>query len=312
MSPPWIVGLGALNLDRIFLVPEILSGEGEVGITAFLQSPGGSAANTIYALAKIGVPTGFVGAVGDDRWGELVLRSLRRVGVELRTVSKRGLPTGEVLALVDRTGKRVLYVLPGANDRLELTDLDLDFIGRARWLHLSSFIGDAQFELQKRLLALIPDGVRVSLAAGMLYASRGLAALSPILGRVDILFLNQAELQKLTGQGIPGGVHICHKAGVGMVVVTLGGEREGVCYISDGKASFLVPRRYRAYRVRDTTGAGDAFAAGFLYGIFKGEPAERCAVYGEILAAFSLARHGARAGLPSRRKFERACLKYCS
>ena len=78
---PRVVGLGALNVDRIFRVESLLS-DGESAVQEEGVFPGGSAANTIYGLARLGVGTGFCGAVGDDSAGKLLIRDLKRVGAD--------------------------------------------------------------------------------------------------------------------------------------------------------------------------------------------------------------------------------------
>jgi len=76
-----VIGLGAMNTDHIYGVERIL-GDGETTAVEFRLSPGGSAANTIYALAKLGISTGFIGAVGDDGEGEMLVKDLESVGVD--------------------------------------------------------------------------------------------------------------------------------------------------------------------------------------------------------------------------------------
>ena len=110
-----VVGLGALNIDHLYTVERILS-DGEAVVNETKSSPGGSAANTIYGLAKLGVNTGFTGVVGDDAEGKILLNDLQKVGVDISQIRiKPGAKTGSVLCLSDSLGKRSLYVIPGAN-----------------------------------------------------------------------------------------------------------------------------------------------------------------------------------------------------
>lgn len=302
-----IVGLGAMNLDRIYRVERLLL-DGEAAIEEFALSPGGSAANTIYALAKLGIKAGFLGAVGADPDGQRLIQDLVRVGVDISQIKvKHQVPTGTVLCLSDRKGRRSLYVQPGANSLLEEKDLDLAYLNKAEILHLSAFVHPQQRALQIKVVEKLPPRVKISFAPGALYSSLGFGSLSPILRRTFVLFLNREELKDLTGEDIQKGVEVCHKEGCRIVAVTLGkGVRKRgskallSAYVSDGKKEAWIERPLeKSGSVADTIGAGDAFAAGFLYGLLKGRDLEDCGVLGDLVARLSLSQVGARAGLPT-------------
>ncbi|MEK7281775.1 MAG: PfkB family carbohydrate kinase, partial [Chloroflexota bacterium] len=271
-------------MDRFYQVEKFIS-EGEAQVAESRVSPGGSAANTIYALSKLGLKTGFLGAVGHDAAGERLVRELAEVGVDTKGVKvKAGAPTGEALALVDKRGKRAIYVMPGANSLLETADIDASYLKGAAYLHLSSFAGEEQFQLQIELSRRLPQETRLSLAPGMLYAQRGLSALLPLLQKAHLVFFNAQELKVLTGEGVSAGAKRLHQEGCRIVVVTLGGGRRGVCYLWDGKEKeeYRVKARVEVKTVVDTTGAGDAFCAGFLFGQLRGESLAGCALLAEI------------------------------
>jgi ribokinase len=310
MSKIEVVGLGALNIDHIYNVERILA-DGEAVVNRAISSPGGSAANTIYGLAKLGVGGGFVGVVGDDAEGEIMLQDFRQGGVDISHIKvKRRARTGAVLCLSDRLGRRSLYVMPGANNQLTMDDLDLTYINRARMLHLSSFAGDKQFKVLRELIDRLDSQVNLSFAPGALYAAKGLKALAPILTRTNILFINQDEIQQLTGEGYKAGAEACRKWGCHVVVVTLGkgmklefseeAEASVVCYIKDAEREYVVDSgSQNIAREVDTTGAGDAFATGFLYGLLNGKGLEECGRLGNIVAQFCISKVGAREGLPT-------------
>lgn len=288
------VGFGALNMDQIFRVGRILT-DGETLIEEQKRLPGGSAANTIYGLAKLGLKTGFLGAVGDDEDGRTIIEDLRKVGVDTSQIKvKSRVRTGTVLSLINRSGARALYVAPGANSLLGWEDLNTDYAGQARLVHLSPFADELQLELQKALVAQLPVTVKVSFAPGALYAERGLEALRPIIRRVHVIFINREEIRLLTGRGIEEGAKELRKLGCRIVAVTLG--EEGSYVASEEGALRVEPVKAK---VIDTTGAGDAFAVGFLYGFLKGKDLRECAHLGHIVASFCVSEIGARTGLPS-------------
>jgi len=303
-----VVGLGALNMDYLYRVERILSDE-ETVVKDFSQSPGGSAANTIYGLARLGIETGFVGVVGDDSDGELLIKDFQKDGVDTSRIKvKRGVKSGTVIGLTDNLGERSLYVLPAANSRLTFNDLDIDYVNQAKILHISSFADDRQFKVTLDLIARLNSSVKVNFAPGALYASKGLEALAPMLSRTYVLFLNQDEIQQLTGQGVRAGAKTCLKQGCSIVAVTLGqgkrlriakGTTTAASYIRDAENEYAIEPPKQSTAKVDTTGAGDAFAAGFLYGLLKSKGLEICGRLGNIVAQFSLREVGARAGLPT-------------
>jgi len=300
-----VIGFGAMNLDLVYRVERILS-DGETTVEGFTAAPGGSAANTVYGLARLGTATGFIGAVGNDDAGKKLLDDFESAGVDSSHVQvKKKAATGSALCLTDPTGKRALYVSPGANSLLDAPDTDIDYLNRAGFVHMSSFTGQKQFEVQQQIVSNLAPSVKLSFAPGELYAAKGLDTLSPMLSRTHILFLNRNELEQLTGEGLEKGARLCLERGCNMVAVTLGRglARQGktiTCYLSDGEQDCMIESvPSRAQKTLETTGAGDAFAAGVLYGLLRGKGLQDCGILGEIMARFCIEKTGSRAGLPT-------------
>ena len=313
MSNIEVVGLGALNIDHLYKVERILD-DGEAVVEETKSFPGGSAANTIYGLAKLGVSTGFTSVVGDDAEGKILVNDFQKAGVDTSQIRvKPRVKTGSVLCLSDRLGRRSLYITPGANNLLTMDDLDLNYINQARILHISSFADDRQFRISLELMGRLDLSTKLSFSPGALYASKGLKALAPILSKTYILFINQNEMKQLTGEDIIKGAENCLKQGSSIIVVTLGkGTRlelgKGIsqrvvtatCYIRDAETEHIIPLSNQNTAPKaDTTGAGDAFATGFLYGLLKGKGLDECGHLGDIVARFSIAKLGTRQGFPT-------------
>lgn len=291
-----VVGFGALNLDELYTVERLLSDdEGQI-ITAGAY-PGGSAANTIYALAKLGLRAGFLGAVGDDEAGKILLESFESVGVDTsRIVIKAKAKTGRALGFIDAQGNRTLYIEPGANSLLCQPDIDLAYASRARLVHLTSFVDRKQLALQRELVRSLPARCSVSFAPGALLARRSLRVLRPIFKRTHVLFVNRRELELLTStDDLASGTQRLLEAGPAIVVVTLGAEGS---YVTDGTHAHRL-EALCLNRIVDTTGAGDAFAAGFLYGLIQKKKLAECARLGVQMARCALTKVGARSGLPT-------------
>ncbi len=301
-----VVGLGALNMDYLHRVERILD-DGEAVVKESIKSPGGSAANTIYGLAKLGVKTGFAGVIGDDVDGKILLKDFQQIGVDTSQIrAKPEAKTGSVVCLSDSLGKRSLYVSPGANSLLTIDDLDSNYINQAEILHISSFADDRQFKVLLELMTKLNSSVKISFSPGALYTAKGLKALIPILKKTYVLFINHNEMRQLTGKNVKGGAKSCLRNGCQMVAVTLGRGAKmrnivANSYIRDASHEYMVGHtgKKKSIPVQDTTGAGDAFATGFLYGLLNGKAPDECGYLGDIVARFSIREIGARPGLPT-------------
>jgi ribokinase len=289
-----VVGFGALNLDKLFKVNMIAKEEEESVIMTFKESAGGSAANTIVGLARLELRTGFIGKVTADREGQFILDDLRNENVDVSgiTISKVG-RSGTVMGYIDPEGERALYVDSGVNDQLDFHDINLDYVSDAEIVHLSSFVGEKPFNAQKTLIEQI-SGVNFCFDPGSLYARKGLDSLKPIIKESYVMFPNEIETRLLTGRNYKEGAKAFTKLGANIVAVKLG--KKG-CYVTDGNESHVID----AYPVEavDTTGAGDAYCAGFIYGMIKGNDLFECGRLGNFIAACCVSAVGARTGLPT-------------
>jgi len=288
-----VVCFGALNVDRLYRVNRIAREDEHSFIKEFVEAPGGSAANTAVGLARLGLRVGYIGKVADDDEGKFLLNDFKKESVDTRgiAVSKTGI-SGIVFGFIDKEGSRALYVAPGVNDSLGFEEINSDYAGNTEFLHFTSFVGEKPFTAQKRLLKAV-SGVKFSFDPGELYARRGLKAIRPFLERCYVFSPNENELKLLTGKEYREGSKVLLKEGAKIVAVKLG--KKG-CYVTDGKESHLI----EPYDVKvvDTTGAGDAFCAGFLYGLIKGKDLYECGKLGNFVASKCITQIGARKGLP--------------
>jgi ribokinase len=311
-----VVGFGALNLDKLFQVNRIAHEDEESYITGKSESCGGSAANTIVGLARLGMETGFIGKVATDREGSLLHNNLQNENINTNgvVVTDNG-RSGTVIGFVDSSGQRALYVDPGVNDDIDIDEVELDYINSSKVLHITSFVGksdEKSIKTQKTVLNEISTNVSVSFDPGRLYTERGLDFLENFLIRTDILLINQSELKLL----ITGNIEDSRKStekyetqeiaekvqleyGIDTVVVKMGDKGSYVTH--KGKShianAFDVP-------CVDTTGAGDAFNAGFLHGYVNGEDIKKMALKGNYIASCCVTEHGTTNGLPDLTKLE--------
>lgn len=302
--PPEVVAFGALNADRLVRVDQIPGPDGETTARSAELSPGGAAANWAVGMSRLGLRSGLAARAGRDAHGDLLLRALRREKVDTRGVQRAPGSSGTVTALVDAGGERALIVEPGVNDSWRAPP-SAPLLRGSRWLHLTSFActsGDGPLRAQAAAARLCRG--RVSLDPGNLYAARGEKRLRALLRRTAVLLPSEEELRRITsGEPVAGAEALAEE---GMTVVVKMGARG--CFATNGRESARFPSL--AAKVVDTTGAGDAFDAGFLFGRLRGHPLRECALLGSLAAASCVALPGAWAGLPTRaelmRKFEAA------
>jgi sugar/nucleoside kinase (ribokinase family) len=316
--PSPIICLGAINVDLKFQVDDLggflnewgtglsrggeeaVSREDEVRLTALLarygraagRSGGGMAANTAYALARLGLPAGLVGRVGQDADGEFLRESL--TGVDLSHVVAQG-ESGRAYILTDREGDHTILVAPNTNDDLKEDDIPWEALAAAPYLHLTALAGDGALRVQQRIAGRVPDHVRLSLDPGELYARRGWPALEEILDHLETLLVTEKEWRLL------GGEPKVHPYWAPPLVVIKRGALG---------ARLLTPPRYLDFPVElggdlvDTLGAGDVFAAGYLAGRITGLHLNLCVRLGNRAAAVSL-RGAGRDSYPDRIFLER-------
>ena len=194
------IGFGALNVDKVYLVSEIPKAEEESFVIDFKIYAGGSSANTISALARLGLKTGFIGKVGKDSEGEFLIRDFESFGVDTSNVIVSGGRTGVAMVFVDREGRRAILLDPALNDTIKFDEIDLNYVKDFRLLHLSSFVCKVSwesFESQKRIAEEF-EGI-VSFDPGSVYAKFGLDKIKPLIKQTNIFMPNEIEIELLAG-----------------------------------------------------------------------------------------------------------------
>ena len=324
------LGSGALNLDLVYEVGNLedarsagfdlhpgheISGDHETAKalmdflhsqgTLMAKSGGGSSANTICALSRLGHRAGFIGTAGKDEAGSFILSSMK--GVDSSLVKQVGRSAICIIIIEKAQRDRAMFV--AAHDReVEFPDSAvLKSLLNTRVLHLSSLVQSRGISTQKELAnALKPEQV-LSFDPGELYAARGIEALSGILKRTDILFITEEEVKIMTGMAGKAGLEAIYpllsenrtdhnslglnlfKDTGGAAIVCKQGPRGASIYSPE--VSVTIPAE-KVLKIVDNTGAGDAFNAGFLHVMLQGAPAHECLRSGVRLAALSLSAFG--------------------
>lgn len=284
-----ISGFGALNLDKIYFVDKI-PGKDEEGYVIDLElHPGGSAANTIAGLASFGVRTSFIGKTGSDEEGKTLLRDFLERGVDTSGIISAEGRSGVAMIFVDGRGNRAILVDPGVNDTISIHEVNMEVVETSSIIHMTSFICKNSLESFRSQIEVAKRASNVSFDPGLPYIERGLKELRPILKHTTLFMPNRMEIELLYKMNYRESTMEALNMGVEIVAVKLG--KDG-CYVTDGKREYHV-RAFPSNPV-DTTGAGDAFNAGFLYAWHKNRNIEECARTGNFVAGKLIERVGAR------------------
>ena len=284
-----ITGFGALNLDKIYLVDKIPRKDEEGYVIDLEMHPGGSAANTIAGLSEFGIETAFIGKIGSDEEGRVLLRDFEKRNVDTSGIIKADGRSGVAMIFVDKEGNRAILVDPGVNDTIRIDEVNLDIVNRSKLIHMTSFICKNGIDSLNSQKEIAKEADALSFDPGMPYVERGLDDIKPILKRTTIFLPNKREIEMLMGVEFLEASKIAIDMGVEVVVVKLG---ERGCYVTNGRNEYFV--KPFLSNVVDTTGAGDAFNAGFLYGWIRGKSLEECARFGNYVASKIIERVGAR------------------
>lgn len=285
-----IIGFGALNVDKLYSVENIVSKDEESFIKDETSTPGGSAANTIIGLSRLGCSTSIIGKIAEDEDGDMIEYNLAVNGVYSNNLiySETG-STGKCLGFVDSEGERCLYIDPGVNDEIRIDEINPLNIMRCKIMHYTSFVGNS-FKTQIELLEKLNDECVLSFDPGMLYVQKGFDELKPILERTNILLINESELRLLCNNNESSLKELAVgflDLGIETVVVKQGSK--GV-FAMNAQESCQV----ESYEcdVVDTTGAGDSFNSGFLYSYLKGYNLEKSCQIGNWVASKSIEGFG--------------------
>lgn len=244
--------------------------------------PGGSAGNTIFGLAKLGVPTSFLGKVGRDATGEFYTRRLAALGGETRNFRYNDrVYTGRCLSLITPDSERTMRTDLGAAATIAPADVTAEVFRGITHVHIEGYAMFAADYFSRVLQLAREAGCLVSLDLASYEVVNALKdALPAILKQVDIIFANEAEAEAFCGETLPEKQVEALAACCGIVAVKLGAK--GCCIRENGR-SVMVPTT--PVKAVDTTGAGDLWQTGFIYGLLNGRPLPECARCGAVLGA---------------------------
>jgi len=305
-TKPKVVVYGSAALDIYGSTEKLPAPEDTVYVEEKGKYPGGMGANVAVALSRLAVPVAFVGKIGSDSAGRLLLESLHQNGVDVSHLVLAELESLQTLVLNDGAGKRWLFTLGSPNTAISLTSLEevnLKPITESKIV----YIGEVFLEVAPTLAGFAKKRRKtVVYRPGTPYLRFGVEKLCSVLENVDIFILNQLGWQALTEASkvkleTPADIL---KNGPATVVVTRGSEG---CEVHTCEGVFNMPvstTLQTKFRVLDPTGAGDSFSAGFMKGVLLGWELKKAVQYGQVAATITCSRLGATPAFPTAQEVE--------
>ncbi len=261
-----------------------------------VEASGGSAGNTAAGIAALGGKVAYIGKVADDQLGEVFGHDIRAIGVTFNTPPLKGsLPTARCLIFVTPDAQRTMQTFLGACTQLGPEDIDNEVVADSSVVFIEGYLWDLPAAIEGILKA-----AKAARAAGRKVAFTTSDAfcvgrfrdqfLDFIKNDVDILFANESEILSLFE--VDDFDTALEKArGLAEIVAVTRSEKGSV--VVSGSETHVIPGQ--KVDVVDTTGAGDAYAAGFLFGYTQGRPLDVCGRLGGIVASEAISHYGARA-----------------
>lgn len=290
-TPLDIIAIGCVAMDYYLLLDGPPWQDEKVRAQSANLLPGGTMGNFACASAKLGAKAGFVGIVGDDLWGDLLMNDFKELGIDTsRIIKRKDQPTPLTILILDKQGKRTNILPPFPSIRLG--DIDIEYLMGAKILHTHLFDGEIfkHFATEARGKNIILS-IDLELQRVKRIPSHELKV---ILSLCDLVFLNQETLAWIApSRDIEAAAHSLREEGPEAVVITLG--EKGSLAATSSESIRITPFHVKAV---DATGAGDSFAGAFCFGWLQGWPIRKTMEFASAAAALTVTKIGARTGLP--------------
>lgn len=287
-----VVGFGTNAVDHLIRVPKYPDYDSKIELTGYTREAGGEVATTMVGLQRLGLKTAYAGRFGTDEEGKFGLQTLVNEGIDIfYTEFVPGASTQTAFIIIDeRAGERTIIWNRDTKLAYEPSEAPLAAATRGKVLHLTPHDTQACVEMAKTART---NGVLVSIDIDNVFDG-----IEELLQHVDIFTASSSFSTKFLGTADERVLlsEITARFGCGVAGITRGVR--GSIFLCEGKfietGSFNVPNG-----CKDTTGAGDAFRAGLLYGLFTGESLDESARIANAVAALKCRDFGARTGLPT-------------
>jgi ribokinase len=283
-----VVGLGYCTLDYLTLVNKYPEMDTKEEVIDFLEDGGGPTGTALVTLARFGISTSFIGKIGSDARGELIIQQLRQEGVDLSNlILEKNKVSPLSLIVIDKcSGKRTIIYTKGNVSKIQPEEVICDMLTGARILHvdghqIEASIPACKWAKERNIKVILDAGsVRPGMEELLMLSDYVLASRTFALAFTSARTIEEAaeKLFSITAN----------------TVIVTNGEQGGFCI--SNKSRF----HYSAYKVEtvDTTGAGDVFHGAFDYGLLQEWPLERTIQFASIVAGLKCRKMGGRNGIP--------------
>lgn len=289
-SPFDVVGVGVNAVDHLCTVPAYPAFNSKTALVDYDCQPGGQVATALVALQRWGCRTAYVGTFGGDQAGDFSRASLVQEGIDVRyAYVRQNVPNQLAIILIDQaTGERTIMMNRDTALTLDPDEIERAVVTSGRVLHLDGYdVAAATRAATWARAAGIPVVVDVDMEVG---------AVDALLAVTDAVIVSLEFALARTGAAAPELAlrRLAAETGAALVVITRGAE--GCMALMEG-ALHVLP----AYAIQcvDSTGAGDVFHAGFIYGLLRDWPLERVLRFANASAALKCTARGGRPGIPT-------------
>lgn len=263
---------------------------------------GGGGTNSATAFSRLGFKTGWIGKLGSDANSATILETVKKESIDFLGSQSDGL-AGYSVILVGVGNDRTILAFKGINDTLSSNDFDLDVLD-TKWFYFSSMLNQSWKTLEKLAKFARKNGINYAFNPSLYLAEQGLRSLRKVIDGASVLILNKEESQALTGKNVDKEILKTLQDYARIVVIT-DGANGAVAF--DGNVLYsIIPNRIK---VVETTGAGDAFASGFVAGVMQNEKLDRALQIG-LAESESVIQHiGAKNNLLTKTALEKSLSK---
>jgi len=306
-----VLCLGIFVADVVAKPIEQMPDKGKLILVDTLElHTGGCASNTGYALNKLGISTGLMGKVGTDGFGDFFANYMSDAGLDIRGLRRTTTSnTSGTMVMVSSDGERTFFHYLGANAELCYEDIDFDIIKEAKILHIAgtflmpNFDGEPTARVLRKAREL---GIITSLDTAWDSKGNWMKVIEPCLRHLDIFLPSIEEARMITNKQEPEDIaESLLSYGIKIVSLKMG-ERGSYTRTNDWDLYLPI---YKVDAI-DSTGAGDAYAAGFLAGVAKGMDYRDAALLGNAVGAFCVTAIGSTAGIKDMKQTQDFMDKY--
>lgn len=300
-----IIGLGEVVIDWVAEIPHFPKPDEKIDALSENYFPGGVTANYVVSIARLGIKCGFIGAVGDDHYGDFLIEDFKNEKVDYSyTIRKKNKKTPVNFIFVAQGEKTIIQSPHMKSTKIEPSDLKENYIRSSKLLHTTLIHQDVS---EKAIKIAKKNGVKISIDLEAQIALKGWQKLKNILLMTDILIPNKEGAKTITNSSSPEvAAKLLIKKGIPIVIITLG---EKGALITTKKYQKRIPG-FNVQEVVDTTGAGDTFNGTFSVAYWIKEwDLEKSVKYANAAAALKIEKLGARTGMPTEKELDAFCAK---